>query len=318
MKILRLLGAIFATGVLLLALVCTVITRTVDRTLLDAGFLSRQLAALDLTALLRSIIEPQLDEQARTIAGPVITRTLQEQQGHLRAQTDGALASALGYLRGERASLQVQFDARPVTDAFLANLRHQLRTDPPAEIKKLPPAERAQAIAELDREITSSFAENVRAMNFDDRIVTPEVRRNLDEVRVIVALLLQVGTLSLVVAVLSAAALAWLGSLRALGGVLIVMGLFTAAAGQLTELIVRQIPASTLAGLPEEVARLVPAMLSASFAPVTQQGLFLLAAGIAAIVAGVLVARSAPPGSSVRTSVTASRATPSGAPPSAS
>ncbi len=292
MKILRLLGAVLATGVLLLALVGTVITRTIDRTLLDAGFLARQLASLDLPALARSVVEPQLDEQARTLVGPVLTRTLQEQQAHLRAQTDTALAAALGYLRGERATLQVQFDARPVADAFLANLRDQLRNDPPAEIKKLPPAERAQALAELDREIAGPLAEQVRAMNFDDRIVTPEVRRGLDEVRVLVALFLRVGTISLVTAVLAAAALAWLGSLRALGIVLLVVGALLAAGGQLTELLVRQIPAEMIAGMPDGVAGLVPALLSAAFAPVTQHGLFLLGAGIAVIVAGVILARA--------------------------
>lgn len=292
MKILRLLGAVLATGVLLLALVGTVITRTIDRTLLDAGFLARQLASLDLPALARSVVEPQLDEQARTLVGPVLTRTLQEQQAHLRAQTDTALAAALGYLRGERATLQVQFDARPVADAFLANLRDQLRNDPPAEIKKLPPAERAQALAELDREIAGPIADHVRAMNFDDRIVTPEVRRGLDEVRVLVALFLRVGTICLVTAVVAAAALAWLGSLRALGIVLLVVGALLAAGGQLTELLVRQIPAEMIAGLPEGVAGLVPALISAAFAPVTQQGLFLLGAGIAAIAAGIILARA--------------------------
>lgn len=291
MKILRLLGAALATGVLLLALVGTVITRTIDRTLLNADFLSRQFAALDLPALARSVIEPQLDEQARTLVGPVLTRTLQEQQAHLRAQTDTALASALGYLRGERASLQVQFDARPVADAFLANLRDRLRRDPPAEIKQLPPAERAQAIAELDRQIAGPLAEQVRAMNFDDRIITPEVRSDLDEVRVLAALFLQVGTVCLVTAVVAAAALAWLGSLRSLGIVLLLVGALVAAGGQLTELLVRQMPADLIGGVPDGVAALVPALLSAAFAPVTQQGLFLLAAGVAAIVAGVVIAR---------------------------
>ena len=187
MKFLKGLALTILSFLLFLSLSVFGLALTLNYTLLNPDFVTDELDKLDISSLVKPLIEEQIRGQlppetqfmSATI-DDIIDDTLADLEPLIKEQADIVIHSGYDYLMGRSQNLNVVISLEPMKESLRDNLREAFYQSLPPELKGLPQAEKDRYFNEFyqgfAREIPSTF-------EFNESSLPPDVLARLEQVR---------------------------------------------------------------------------------------------------------------------------------------
>jgi len=183
MKFLKGLALSLLTLLLFLSLGVFGMVYMLNNTLLDPDFVVAQVDRLDVAALAREAIEPQVSGQVppeMAFLEEAIYSTISEQEPWLKEQVNAGIYSFYDFLLGKSERLSVVISLEPLKESLRDSLWQAFTQDIPPELSGLPPAQLEQYFNEYYRQISAQIPSSFEV---DESYIPPEVMAQIIQAR---------------------------------------------------------------------------------------------------------------------------------------
>jgi len=156
-----------------------------NQTVLRADFVTSEVEKLDLGALAKELVIPQLPPEIRSqeFAASALNKTLTDLKPWMKEEAGNFIHRVYDYLLGESQSLSYSLSLDEFKTALKDNTWEAISENPPPELQGIPPALAKQYFNQYYRQFAREIPSNIE---FDTGSLEPEVTNKLEQAREII------------------------------------------------------------------------------------------------------------------------------------